>query len=136
MAMTISKLAGRVGVSPDALRYYERRGLLARPARGRNGYRFYGEEAVERLRFIKNAQHMGLRLDDVQELLEIADRGACPCGHTSEVVKRRLAQIDAELDRLQAMRRQLIALGDVACTDLDRGAWWCTTEAVGGGDPE
>ena len=134
MTMTISTLAGHAGVSADTLRYYERRGLLAPPRRSGSGYRLYGEDALDRLRFIKNAQHMGLRLDDVKELLEIMDRGACPCGHTAALVERRLIELDAELARLQAMRKQLVGLGDRTrgCTDVDPDDWWCTTEAYGG----
>jgi hypothetical protein len=62
MALTASALADRVGLSPDAVRYYERRGLLPQPARSAAGWRLYDEHAVERLRFVKGAQRVGLRL--------------------------------------------------------------------------
>lgn len=136
MTVTISKVADRAGVSADTLRYYERRGLLAPAERGPNGYRLYDDDAIERLRFIKNAQRTGLRLDDVKELLEVLDRGACPCGHTAALVDRRLAEVDAELTRLRAMRRQLVAVRDRnrGCTEADRDAWWCATPIAKGGD--
>ncbi len=89
MVVTISELARRAGVTADTLGYYERRGLLSAVPRAPNGYRLHDEELTGRLRFIEGAQHVGLRLHDVKELLEIMDRGTCPCGHTALVVERR-----------------------------------------------
>jgi DNA-binding transcriptional MerR regulator len=136
VAVTISKLADRAGVTPDTLRYYERFGLIAAPSRSASGYRMYDDEVLGRLLFIRNAQHMGLRLADVRELLEIMDRGACPCGHTAGVVERRLSEVDAELSRLRAMRRELVALGERnrACAESSSEDWWCSPEPSRGGD--
>jgi DNA-binding transcriptional MerR regulator len=102
--LTVSGLAARVGVSPDAVRYYERLGLLAPPARSTAGYRRYDEAAVQRLRLVKGAQRVGLRLREIAELLEVVDRGQCPCGHTETLLRERLAEVDAELARLGALR--------------------------------
>jgi len=77
MPVPISELADRSNVSPDTLRYYGRLGLVPAPARAANGYRLYDEAATERILFIKSAQHMGLRLSDIKELLDIWDRGTC-----------------------------------------------------------
>jgi MerR HTH family regulatory protein len=60
--LTVSVLAGQVGLRPDAVRYYERLGLLPLPARSRAGYRLYDQATVDRLRLIKGAQRVGLRL--------------------------------------------------------------------------
>jgi MerR family copper efflux transcriptional regulator len=54
-ALTVSKLADQVGMTPDALRYYERTGLLPKAERTASGYRLYNEETAARLRFIKGA---------------------------------------------------------------------------------
>src|SRR6266540_4341336 len=102
--LTVSGLAAQVGVSPDAVRYYERLGLLPPPARSTAGYRLYDEGAVERLRFVKGAQRVGLRLREIGELLQVMDQGQCPCGHTEALLRERLAEIDAQLARLVALR--------------------------------
>jgi DNA-binding transcriptional MerR regulator len=102
--LTVSDLAARVGVSPDAVRYYERLGLLPPPARSMAGYRRYDERAIQRLRFVKGAQRVGLRLREIAELLQVLDRGQCPCGHTEALVCERLAAVDAELARLAALQ--------------------------------
>lgn len=74
--MRISQLAERSGVPATTLRFYEKAGLLA-AERAASGYRMYGEDAVERLGFIGAAKHLGLPLEEVGELLEVWDTGAC-----------------------------------------------------------
>lgn len=86
MGLTVSELAELSGVAADTLRYWERVGLLAPPRRQVNGYRSYEPEVPERIRFIRGAQCAGLRLREIRVLLEIRDRGVCPCGHTQRVV--------------------------------------------------
>ncbi|HYH27344.1 MAG TPA: heavy metal-responsive transcriptional regulator [Actinomycetota bacterium] len=107
MTLTVSQLAERAGVPPDTVRYYEKEGLLPEPARTASGYRQYGDEDAERLRFIRGAQRVGLRLREIRELLEVWDRGLCPCGHTKELAERRISEVDAEIERLQAVRASL-----------------------------
>jgi DNA-binding transcriptional MerR regulator len=89
MTLTVSKLADRVGLTADTIRYYERVGLLPPPDRTASGYRAFEDDAVERLRFIRGAQRIGLRLQEIKELLDIRDRGLCPCGHTEDLLSRR-----------------------------------------------
>ncbi|HEU4868237.1 MAG TPA: MerR family transcriptional regulator, partial [Actinomycetota bacterium] len=80
MGLKVSEIAKRAGVSPDSIRYYEGLGLLATAGRTPSGYRQFDEDAVKRIHFIKDAQSLGLRLDEIGELLKIQDDGACPCG--------------------------------------------------------
>jgi DNA-binding transcriptional MerR regulator len=129
MALTVSALADQVGVSPDAVRYYERLGLLHPPARSPAGYRLYGQATVDRLRLIKGAQRVGLRLREIRELLGVMDRGQCPCGHTEALLTQRLAEVDAELARLGALRTTLAGLlaqaPEATCTSTTASQWWC-----------
>ena len=125
--LTVSKLAERAGVSADTVRYYERAELLPPAERTPSGYRIYGEEAAERLSFIKGAQRLGLRLREVRELLDVLDRGACPCGHTETLVRRRVAEIEEETARLNSLKRELKRLVErfpaEACEGVER--WPC-----------
>ena len=121
------------------MRYYERLGLLPRPARSAAGYRRYDQGAVERLRFVKGAQRVGLRLREIAELLEVMDRGQCPCGHTEALLRQRLAEVDAQLDRLAVLRgeldRLLVEGPERACTADTAEGWWCVqTFSHEGGD--
>jgi DNA-binding transcriptional MerR regulator len=79
VTLTVSKLADRVGLTADTIRYYERAGPLPPPDRTASGYRAFEDDAIERLRFIKGAQRIGLRLQEIKELLDIRDLGLCPC---------------------------------------------------------
>jgi DNA-binding transcriptional MerR regulator len=133
MARTISALADTLGLSSDTLRYYDRLGLLRPTERTAAGYRLYDETAAERLRFIRGAQRMGLQLGDIKELLEINDRGQCPCGHTRVVVERRLAEVEAKIAQLEEVRQQLLDLQRLneGCVETADGAWSCCV--IGGG---
>jgi DNA-binding transcriptional MerR regulator len=71
MSLTVSNLGAEVGLSGATVRCYERLGLLPPPERTATGYRQYPKEAIERLRFIKSVQRLGLRLREIGELLAI-----------------------------------------------------------------
>jgi DNA-binding transcriptional MerR regulator len=134
MALTVSALADTVGLSADTVRYYERVGLLPEPARSAAGYRLYDQAAVGRLRLIKGAQRAGLRLREIGELLQVADQGQCPCGHTETLLRERLTEVRAELDRLRGLETELTLLlerqPDPSCPDMTVGAaaWWCAPD--------
>lgn len=129
MALNVSDIAQRAGVSPDSVRYYEREGLLPPAPRSPSGYREYDAGTAERIKFIKGAQAMGLKLAEIGELLEIQDRGACPCGHTRVLVERRLEEIDEELKRLSELRKELAGMADLECpTTRESKLWPCEVE--------
>jgi DNA-binding transcriptional MerR regulator len=133
MPLKVSDVASEVGVSPDTIRFYEREGLIARPQRTSNGYRQFDIDVVRRVRFIKGAQSLGLRLAEIRELLEIQDRGACPCGHTRDLVNRRLEEIDAEITELRRLRSELKSLRELECLttgESSSGVWPCEVEFV------
>ncbi|MBI4389563.1 MAG: MerR family transcriptional regulator, partial [Nitrospinae bacterium] len=69
--MRRGELAKQCGVNGETLRYYEKRRLLAPPARSSSGYRLYSQDDVSRIRFIKNAQRVGFTLDDIKDLLKL-----------------------------------------------------------------
>ncbi|MGI8426241.1 MAG: MerR family DNA-binding protein [Actinomycetota bacterium] len=129
---TISKLAGELGVRTDTIRYYERIGLLPEPVRTPSNYRLYDEGAAERLRFIKSGQRLGLRLDEIRELLDIRDDGLCPCGHTSVLIRNRIAAVDEELTRLSELRSELGQMIERWPGDEDdpAGKWHCAGEIM------
>jgi DNA-binding transcriptional MerR regulator len=125
--MRIGTVADQVGVGTKTIRYYESIGLLAAPDRTPSGYRDYGDDTTERLRFIRDAQSTGLSLDEIKSVLELKDAGTRSCDHTTALVERHLAEIDAQLERLHAARAELVGLAERArrldpadCTDPHR----------------
>ena len=105
--LKIGQLARRVGVTTKAIRFYERKRLLPTPARAANGYRVYGHDAVETLRFVKQASGLGLTLAEVKEIIAIRDGGAPPCGHVRLVLEEKAHELDRKLRDLIDMRRQI-----------------------------
>jgi MerR family copper efflux transcriptional regulator len=107
-AMSIGALAGTCGVSRDTIRFYEREGLLPRPRRTPSRYRVYGPEDEVRLRFIRQAQAIGLTLDDVRELLRHREaRTPDECRRVAALLRRRIEALDHKLAELRALRRVL-----------------------------
>ena len=125
--MRIGELADAADVNPKTVRYYESIGLMPEPRRTSSGYRDYTSEALERLRFIRDSQATGLTLAEIQSILELKDSGARTCRHTRTLLEEHLADIDAQILRLQTARRELLDLAERAtrldpadCTDPNR----------------
>lgn len=125
--MTVSEAAERAGTTADTVRYYESIGLIPEARRSSSGYRLYDAEDVDRLRFIKRAQRFGLRLDDIGELVEIRDRGLCPCGHARDLLVARVDELAGEIAGLRRLRRDIRGLLDAGTTQS--GAWPCGPDA-------
>lgn len=105
--MRIGDLASQTGLSTDAIRYYEKEGLLPASERTDNGYRDYGPEAVGDVEFIRKAKVVGLRLNDIREVLDIVSGGRPPCDHVRSVLRDRLDDVDRKLVELKALRTTL-----------------------------
>jgi DNA-binding transcriptional MerR regulator len=131
VTLTVSGLAERVGLTADTVRYYDRLGLLPKPPRSDAGYRLFDEGTARRLRFIKGAQRVGLRLREISELLRAMDEGECPCPETEALLRQRMAEIDAEMAGLAEVRAELAHLVDEApsCSQVP-GDLWCEREFV------
>ncbi|MGY1732155.1 heavy metal-responsive transcriptional regulator [Geodermatophilus sp. SYSU D01045] len=125
--LRVAELASAAGVPTDTVRYYERVGLLPEPERTASGYRSYDAGAVDRLRFIRGAQRLGLRLSDIRALLDVRDTGTCPCEPAEQLLRRRLAEVDAEIARLVALRTEMRAMADALpsaeCPPPSPGTW-------------
>lgn len=102
----IGEVAARAGVSVDTVRYYERRRLLTRAGRTAGRFRIFSPETVERVRFIKQAQEIGLSLEEIKELL--ADGGGAEkCRRVSELLRAKLEEIDKRIKTMRNFRRTL-----------------------------
>ena len=104
--MFISELAKKTGLTVHTIRFYEEEGLLDRRhiRRGTNNYRYYSEEAVERLKLIKQAQATGFTIAELKELAEAYDAGSLTNEQQVVSLRRKVEAIGrqiAELERLQ-----------------------------------
>ena len=105
----IGEIAERTGVSVETLRYYEKRRLLNAPARTEGGYRVYSDAVVHQVKFIKQAQSLGLTLDDIQQLAagRLRTTHAPSCRKVRALLTRRIEEIDARVKELREFRRTL-----------------------------
>jgi DNA-binding transcriptional MerR regulator len=103
--LQIGDVARRTGVSIDALRYYEKRGLLQRARRSAGGFRLFPLQAVERVAFIKQAQELGFSLEEITGLLKTG--GADECRKVRDLLGLKIAQLDARMKSLKSFRKVL-----------------------------
>lgn len=107
MILTIGKLAKAGDISPDALHYYEREGLLAPASKTDSGYRLYGEDAMRRVRFIQHAQACGFMLAEIRELLHLRQADHACCNDVRQRAVEKKLQLAAKIRVMQAMSAAL-----------------------------
>lgn len=107
---TIGRLAKAVGVNVQTVRYYERLHLLGPATRASSGYRLYGPEEEQRLRFIKNAQALGFTLREITELLNLRVSSRAQCGDIQRKAEDKLQCVEAKVQDLQALACALESL--------------------------
>ena len=104
----IGELSAHSGLSRDALRYYERLGLMPHARRTTGGFRLYPPGTLDRLRFIKQAQLHGLTLREIRDLLGFQARGGRErCRSVQRLLTQKLADVDGRLQQLQEFRQTL-----------------------------
>lgn len=106
-SLRIGDLARMTGCKAETIRYYERIGLLDRPARSGAGQRLYGAGDVKRLRFVRRARHLGFTLDEVRELLRLADSGGESCADVQDLAAAHLRHVRARIAALQGLAATL-----------------------------
>ncbi|MDG4826867.1 MerR family transcriptional regulator [Asanoa sp. WMMD1127] len=110
------EVAERAGVNVETLRYYERRGLIAEPARSIGGHRAYPPETVTLLTVIKAAQGLGFTLDEVADLLATRRRHRPP--DLQARARAKLAEVRGKIDDLQAIAGRLEEIVAAECDSL------------------
>lgn len=108
--MRISELGQATGVDIETIRYYEKAGLLAAPARQANGYRIYGPTHLERLAFIRHCRALDMPLAAIKRLLEFVAHPEAECGDVDRLIDEQLSRVRARLKSMRALEKQLAAL--------------------------
>lgn len=106
--LTIGRLAAAAGVNVETIRYYQRRGLLQEPSEPRQGYRLYSARMASRVRFIKRAQALGFKLEEIRALPG-PDESDC-CAVTRTLAAQSLAAVQKKLTELERIRDALAEL--------------------------
>ncbi len=102
--MQIGMVAKKIGLSVDAIRFYERSALLPRPPRTQGGFRQYGENAVETLGFIRRVQGLGFKLSEIRGLLNLRGTRLQPCAPVRRRLEEKLADVRRKLAELQIQK--------------------------------
>src|SRR6266481_4437511 len=105
--MQIGIVAKMIGVSVDAIRFYERNGLLPRPPRTRGGFRRYGENDVETLAFVRRVQGLGFKLSEIRGLLRLRVNRLQPCAPVRRRLQEKLADVQRKLNDLHKLEHEL-----------------------------
>lgn len=105
--MRIGEIERRSGVPAKTIRYYEQIGVLPEPGRTPAGYRDYGEDAVVRLAFVRDAQAVGLTLGEIRSIVAFRDRDERPCAFVAETIRDKARQVDTKIAALERMRAEL-----------------------------
>lgn len=105
--LKIGALAQKAQVSTTTIRYYESLGLIEPTLRPSNGYRYYAEENIQRLIFIKKAQSIGFSLQQIHSIFQIRQTGAFPCAMVKNFLDQRIAVIAQHMRLLEAQQQDL-----------------------------
>lgn len=117
--LQIGEASMKSGVSAKMIRYYEQIGLITRPARSENGYRFYAQSDVHQLQFVHRARELGFPIDDIRELLRLWHDRNRPSRDVKRLALHHIGEMEAHIDRMKGMVDTLKHLAD-ACDGNSR----------------
>jgi len=105
--MQIGIVAKKVGLSVDAIRFYERNALLRRAPRTEGGFRQYGEDDLETLVFIRRVQSLGFKLDEIRSILSLRGSRLQPCAPVRRRLQEKLTDVQRKVADLQRLEGEL-----------------------------
>ena len=105
--MQIGVVANKVGLSVDAVRFYERNGLLPRPPRTEGGFPRYAESDIETLAFVRRVQGLGFKLSEIRGLLRLRGNRLQPCAPVKRRLEEKLADVKRKVNDLHKLEHEL-----------------------------
>ena len=124
--LKIGELAELAGISRDALRFYEKHGLVTPSARTQSGYRLYSKSDVLRIRFILSAKEVGFTLNEIHQLLELeVTKDDKSCQDVKQFVDKKIQVVNQRLTEIKKIKQSLQTLSN-ACCGGDEPATHCT----------
>ena len=127
--LMIGEVARRAHVRVETVRFYERMGLVAKPARTASGYRKYPAQVVREVRFIQAAQGLGFSLKEIQELIVLRVTKGRGCVGVRRRAAAKLSDVEAKLGELHRIRDALAELV-AACADTESSASCALLDAL------
>lgn len=106
----ISEMAKKTGLSTDTLRFYEKKGFIQPNFRASNQYRYYGEDTLKRLLFIKRCRALDMSLKEIETLIQLEQNPEQECCAVNQLIDQHLSDISNKIKELQIFEQQLITL--------------------------
>lgn len=121
--MTIGSLATASDVNVETIRFYERKGILKQPKK-LGGFRYYSQDYVVRIRFIKRSQELGFTLAETNDLLNLKIKSQAKCGDVLSKTKEKIEEIERKISDLKKMKKSLEGLAH-CCVDNEQALSDC-----------
>jgi Cd(II)/Pb(II)-responsive transcriptional regulator len=122
MEIRIGDLAKRSGCEVVTIRYYEKEGLLPKPARSGGNFRLYGDVHIERLQFIRHCRSLDMTLSEIRILLGLRDNPAQDCGDVNTLLDAHIRQTEDRVEALLQLKRHLLCVKMLG-RSTNRGMW-------------
>jgi len=119
--LTIGQVAKRTDLTPKAIRLYEARALIGPARRTAGGYRTYSQRDIAVLHFIHRAKNLGLRLEEIKQIIDLESNGTQPCHKVLQLVGTHIRDIDRAIMELRLLRKTLVQVRDAATASDRRG---------------
>lgn len=110
--ITIGTLAEKAGVNLQTIRYYEKLDLLPEPKRSKSGYRLYDEEYSKHIKFVKNAQSLGFKLEEIKELVSVRYNPKALGKDVKQIIKKKIEEIENKVEELTETKKYLNELNN------------------------
>lgn len=131
--MKIGEAARHSGLEASAIRFYEADGVLPSPERTPSGYRAYGDDDVDLMRFVRRLRSLELPLDDIRQIVGLRARGQAPCHVVRAALHREASAIETRIEDLRRLRTELRALQAAAADVADAWPGPCVCHVI---DPD
>lgn len=109
-SLTRKQVAERSGVTTEAVRFYEKEGIIANPPRTESGYRQYPQEVVRQIQFVKRAQHLGFTLPEIKDLLSLKISEDTTPDNVRARAFLKIQEVDSRIQTLQRIKNTLLHL--------------------------
>lgn len=119
--MKIGELARKTGLSVDAIRFYEKQGLIKSRGRTEGGYREFSLDTAELLHFVSKCRALDISIPEIKKLLQVRSRSAKSCREANIVIDDQLTKLRKRIQELKKLESQLSELRSVCNQELDPG---------------
>jgi len=117
--MKIGELSKITGLSIDAIRFYEKEGLVIKPSRSEGGYREFDEAAQHAIEFIAHCRSLDIPLAEIKKLMKVRSGSTKSCRDANQVIEEQLSKLRSRILQLKSLEKKLAELRSVCIQELD-----------------